>query len=361
MACAGERVWLSGRGRLGPAGKVDVLRSCLSISARVLRVCAALPVAFPAILPVAVVAAGLLAGRAEAARICVIVPHFKDEYWLSVGYGLQQAADETGADLTIYESGGYHGLERQIALLDLCREAPSDAVLLGAVSADDPRLLAAVARTVAEQPVLALVNALEAPGLAGRVGVDWHGMGRAVGAYLAGKHPPGSPASAVLVTGPEESGWGPILDAGLAEGLAGSAVDLHLTYRADTGLREQLREVERVLSEHPEADYLIGSAPAVEAAMALLRRLPEGAPRPALVATYISHSVLRGMKNGQVEMVPFDDPITQGRLGLELALGAMAGTVVPGLSGPEILSVTAEAGNAGEIALSPAGFVPELQ
>ncbi|PIE08432.1 MAG: TMAO reductase system periplasmic protein TorT [Rhodobacterales bacterium] len=325
----------------------------MTLACVAMRICAAL---------VAAGAGVSAAASAEAARVCVIVPHFKDEYWLSVGYGLQRAANETGAELLIHESGGYLALERQIALLKHCRETPSDAVLLGAVSADDPRLLAAVAETVREQPVLALVNALDAPGLAARVGVDWHGMGRAVGAYLAHKHPAGSPpVTAVLVTGPVESGWGPILDAGLAEGLAGSAVRIVASYRADTGLREQLREVERVFSEHPEADYLIGSAPAIEGAMALLRRLPEGTHRPALVATYISHSVLRGMKTGQVEMVPFDDPIAQGRLGLELALGSVAGEIVPGLSGPEILPVTATTGNAGSIALSPAGFFPDLQ
>ena len=44
------------------------------------------------------------------------------------------------------------------------------------------------------------------------------GMGVAVGRYLEGRHPAGSsPRAAVLVTGPDESGWGPILDAGLAD------------------------------------------------------------------------------------------------------------------------------------------------
>ncbi len=314
------------------------------------------------VLALAVIHAGGALAQAGPPRICVIVPHFKDEYWLSVGYGLQMAATETGAELLIYESGGYHGLERQIALLELCRKLPTDAVLIGAVSADDPRLLAAVAATREEQPVLALVNALNAPGLAGWIGVDWHGMGVAVGRYLADRHPAGSAAaSAVLVTGPGESGWGPILDGGLAAGLMDSSVKIVATYRADTGLREQLREVERALAEHPDIDYLIGSAPAIEGAIALLRRMPDGAHRPTLVATYISHSVRRGMLNGMVAMVAFDDPIAQGRMGLELALGAVDGAVSPGLSGPQILSVTAEAGNVDAINLSPAGFFPDLQ
>ena len=295
-------------------------------------------------------------------RVCVIVPHFKDEYWLSVGWGLRGAADAAGAQLTIFESGGYHSLDRQIGLLSTCRAAGVDAILIGAVSADDPRLLAAVAQTSAAVPVLALVNALDSPALAGWVGVDWRGMGRAVGAFLARRHPLGSaPKTALLITGPGESGWGPLLDEGLAEAISRSSVEIVGTYRADTGLREQLREVERALAEHPGVDYLIGSAPAVEGAMALARRLPAGTPRPMLVATYISHSVLRGLKGDQVEMVPFDDPIAQGRLGLQLALRAAGGERFPGLSGPRILPVESDTAAVGRVALSPSGFFPELQ
>jgi len=342
--------------------KVKTLRSCLSkrIRAMHLSYARARRQAITALAACAI-STGALAQDAVA-RICVIVPHFKDEYWLSVGYGLQGAADETGAELLIYESGGYHSLTRQIALLETCRTAETDAVLIGAVSADDPRLLAAVSATAQTQPVLALVNALNAPALSGWIGVDWHGMGTAVGRFFSERYPAGTPsARAVLITGPEESGWGPILDAGLAEALPGSSLEIVATYHADTGLREQLREVERALADHPEVDYLIGSAPAIEGAMALLRRLPDGAHRPRLVATYISHSVLRGLKNGQVEMVPFDDPTAQGRLGLELALRAMTGERFEGVSGPQIVPVLTGAASVDRIVLSPAGFFPHLQ
>lgn len=293
-------------------------------------------------------------------RICVIVPHFKDEYWLSVGFGLEKAAVEAGAELLIHESGGYHSLERQIELLASCMAAGSKAILLGAVSANDPRLLDAVAKTAETVPVLALVNELAAPEIAGWVGVDWRGMGAAVGSFVGGQNGIPTP-TAVLVTGPNESGWVPILEQGLTGSLAGNGLEIVATYRADTGLREQLREVERALAEHGDADILIGSAPAIEGAMALLRRLPEGAHRPRLVATYISHSVLRGLRSGLVEMVPFDDPIAQGRLGLQLALRAIKGERFPGLSGPTILPIVGGTADVARISLSPAGYFPSIE
>lgn len=343
--------------------KVNTLRSCLSKFVRAIGkvYAAARSSAIKALLAVYLTPGTALAEE-PTYRICVIVPHFKDEYWLSVGYGLQQEADATGTALLIYESGGYHSLVRQIALLETCRKEGSNAVLIGAVSADDPSLLAAVSETAATQPVLALVNALDSPDLSGWIGVDWHGMGDAVGKFLSARHPAGSPpVRAVLVTGPDESGWGPILDRGLADGLSGSSLEIVATYRADTGLREQLREVEQALADHPDMDYLIGSAPAIEGAMALIKRLPEKAHRPILVATYISHSVLRGLKSGQVEMVPFDDPIAQGRLGLELALRSMKGENFPGVTGPKIVTVIANTAGIAGIGLSPSGFFPVLQ
>lgn len=294
-----------------------------------------------------------------ATEICIIIPHFKDEYWLSVGYGMRLEADALNAKLLIYESGGYHSLDRQISLLENCTARKVDVILIGAVSADDPRLLSAVDSAATQVPVLALVNALNASDLSGWIGVDWTDMGFEVGQFLTQRHPEGSATKrVVLISGPGVSGWGPLVEGGLNAGLDKSAVEIVATYRADTGLREQLREVESALADYPEIDYLIGSAPAIEGAMALLRRRhPDHAPK--LIALYISHSVLRGLKSGQIEAVPFDDPIEQGRLGIELAVKAAKGGTIPGLTGPEIRLIETGTAQLADIYLSPAGFVPD--
>lgn len=290
---------------------------------------------------------------ARSGTICIVVPHFKDEYWLSVGFGLREEARAAGVDLMIHESGGYHALDRQVALLETCRTAGAGAVLLGAVSSDDPLLLQAVTRTADAMPVLALVNELRATDLAGAIGVDWRDMGRAVGDFLAQRHPMGSaPVTVGFVTGPEDSGWSPLLEGGLRAGLNGSAVTIAITRHADTGLREQLREVEQVLSHAPAIDYLVGTAPAIEGAMGLAART-DGA-FPQLIATYVSHSVRRGLRNGQVVAVPFDDPVAQGRLGVRLALQAIQGQRVEGMQGPAIRLLSAETAQEDPVTLSPA-------
>lgn len=293
-------------------------------------------------------------------RICVVVPHFKDEYWLSVGYGLQEEAKAAGATLLFFESGGYSALQSQIALLETCRARGAEAILLGAVSADAPALLAAVESTSQSVPVLALVNALHSDHLVAEIGVDWQQMGIAVGQYLAGMHPEGTPPVRVgFVTGPEDSGWSPLLEAGLQSALAHSAVTIAITRHADTGLREQLREVERLLAAEPTLDYLIGSAPAIEGAMGLAARSNNAFPQ--MIATYISHSVRRGLQSGAVMAVPFDDPVLQGRLGVRAVIRAIQGEHQLIMEAPPIRLVEAGTSESRSLPLSPAHLLLDLE
>ena len=304
---------------------------------------------------------GLAQSRAsDVVTVCVVVPHFKDEYWLSVGFGLMEQAEASSVSLRVFESGGYHALARQIELLDTCVATGAQAILLGAVSADNPLLLAAVQRAAQTVPVLALVNELHSEHLAASIGVDWRKMGANVGHYLAGIHPLGSPPMrAALITGPTDSGWSPLLESGLTEALAGSSVKIVVTRHADTGLREQLREVEGVLASDPRIDYLIGSAPATEGAMGLAVRAQGRFPK--LIATYISHSVRRGLQNGRVLAVPFDDPVQQGRLGIQAALKALSEPARQFVTGPTIRLIQSGTPQALDIDLSPASFFLDIE
>lgn len=303
-------------------------------------------------------ACGLFGGtaRADGTTLCVLVPHFKDEYWLSVAYGLEQRADELGFSLRFFEAGGYGALENQLAQIDACTALNPRALLIGTVSSDAPALLAAVEEASRSHPVIGLVNELHSDALATRVGVDWADMGRTLGRYLAGRFPhPGTPVQAVLLTGPPKAGWVAPLERGLMEGLAGSSVTIVATYGADTGTAEQLRLVEKARAEHPQAGLVIGTAPAIEAAMAL------GAGRggPILAATYVSHSVARGLAARQVIAAPFDDPVQQGRLAVEAAEAVLSGTAVePSI--PTEITVLQGGLKPDDIILSPADYFPDL-
>lgn len=136
------------------------------------------------------------AGAATAgssALFCVLVPHFKDEYWLSVSYGLEQEAARQNVDLLFFEAGGYDARAEQIEQLEQCQQRGVDAILIGAVTSDHPDLTGAVERIAQDIPVFALVNELHIEAISGRIGVDWRDMGSAIGHELSLRHPRNSP------------------------------------------------------------------------------------------------------------------------------------------------------------------------
>lgn len=301
---------------------------------------------------------GLFGGTAlaDGPTLCVLVPHFKDEYWLSVAYGLEQRSGELGFSVRFFEAGGYNALQNQLRQIDVCKALEPAAILIGAVSSDAPELLAAVEAASRSLPVIGLVNELHSDALATRVGVDWANMGRSLGRHLTERYPGrGALVAAVLLSGPPKAGWVAPLERGLMEGLAGSSVTIVATYGADTGTGEQLRLVEKARAEHPQAGLLIGTAPAVEAAMAL----SAGDGEPALVATYPSHSVARGLAGGQVLAAPFDDPMQQGRLAVDAAEAVLSGAATDKYIRTEI-TVLVGGLDPSDIALSPADYFPHL-
>ncbi|MBB3987784.1 protein TorT [Sagittula marina] len=301
----------------------------------------------------------LLAGPSRL--ICVLVPHFKDEYWLSVAYGLEQEAARQNADLLMYEAGGYGAKARQIEQLAACADRGVDAILIGAVTQDDPALRDAIAASAHDVPIFGLVNDVESDALQDRIGVDWHDMGLIIGRHLATLHPEGSEKqSALLVSGPPRSGWPALLEAGLRDGLATSAVTIIDGFGADTGLRQQLSIVETALMLHPDADYLIGSAPAIEAAMGLRAR-PGDRTSPTLISTYISHTVLRGLKNGAVMAASFDDPALQGELAIRRIVEGAEANPGPGPLGPQVVLLSRSPQDFTQIRLSPADYFPDIQ
>lgn len=294
-------------------------------------------------------------------RFCVLVPHFKDDYWLSVGFGIEQEAARQKVHLSFYEAGGYRALAEQVGQLDDCARAGVDGILIGTVTSDHPDMTAAVTRASNTVPVFALVNELHANGLSGQIGVDWRNMGYEVGAFFSRRHPKaGEAKTAVLLNGPAEAGWTAPLEDGLRQGLAESSIEIVDVLRADTGVRAQLDIVETALTRHAGVDYLIGNAPAIEAALGLTAAR-DTVDNPRLISTYVTPSILRGLKNGRIMAAPFDDPVQQGAMAIEHAVAAIDDGSSFDRVGPPIRLV--EAGDEGlsAITFSPANYFPLIQ
>ena len=300
-----------------------------------------------------------LAHASQHWKLCAVFPHIKDEYWLSVAWGMAEESRRLGVGLTISETGGYRSVAAQSERLLRCAENGADAAILGTVSYDAAQILAAIAEVSRTMPVVAAVNDVKSQQVAAKVGVSWREMGLHLGSFLASLHPAGSaPVSAVLATGPKEAGWVSFLSEGIADGLSNSGLTLADTGWADTDTQEQLGIAEDLLERNHDIDYFIGSAPAVEA-MVSISRLRSELRNIAIAATYYTQAVRRGMMRRRIFASPFDDPALQGRLAVEYAVRAIEGSIDYRQIGPAIKLAT-QTTLPPATALAPANFRPEF-
>ena len=141
-------------------------------------------------------------------KLCVSFPHMKDAYWLGVDYGVVEEAKRLGVSAQVLEAGGYTNLNKQISQIEDCVAGGGQAAVIGGISADG---LANLVKSLKAKniPVVDLVNGINSPDLTAKSLVSFYTMGQEAGAYLAKKHPAGSPKAVVAwFPGPAWRGLG---------------------------------------------------------------------------------------------------------------------------------------------------------
>ncbi|HFH2617815.1 TPA: TMAO reductase system periplasmic protein TorT [Escherichia coli] len=288
----------------------------------------------------------------RAWKLCALYPSLKDSYWLSLNYGMQEAARRYGVDLKVLEAGGYSQLATQQAQIDQCKQWGAEAILLGSSTTSFPDLQ----KQVASLPVIELVNAIDAPQVKSRVGVPWFQMGYQPGRYLV-QWAHGKPLNVLLMPGPDNAGGSKEMVEGFRAAIAGSPVRIVDIALGDNDIEIQRNLLQEMLERHPEIDVVAGTAIAAEAAMGEGRNLKTPL---TVVSFYLSHQVYRGLKRGRVIMAAIDQMVWQGELAVEQAIRQLQGQSVSDNVSPPILVLTPKNADREHIrrSLSPGGFRP---
>ncbi|EDX39047.1 periplasmic protein TorT [Escherichia coli 101-1] len=288
----------------------------------------------------------------RAWKLCALYPSLKDSYWLSLNYGMQEAARRYGVDLKVLEAGGYSQLATQQAQIDQCKQWGAEAILLGSSTTSFPDLQ----KQVASLPVIELVNAIDASQVKSRVGVPWFQMGYQPGRYLV-QWAHGKPLNVLLMPGPDNAGGSKEMVEGFRAAIAGSPVRIVDIALGDNDIEIQRNLLQEMLERHPEIDVVAGTAIAAEAAMGEGRNLKTPL---TVVSFYLSHQVYRGLKRGRVIMAVSDQMVWQGELAVEQAIRQLQGQSVSDNVSPPILVLTPKNADREHIrrSLSPGGFRP---
>jgi len=294
-------------------------------------------------------------------KMCVSYPHLKDAYWLSVNFGMVEEAQRLGVSFRLVEAGGYPNLQRQIDQIEECVSDGADALIVGTVSFDG--LTESLERISRSIPVIAAVNDIADKGVTAKSGVSWEEMGSVTGKILADLHPKGSePVRVAWFPGPKGAGWVTFVEKGFRTAIEDSSAEIVVTKFGDTGREIQVLLVEEALDEHPDIDYIVGSAPTAEATVSILRArgLQD---KVGIISDYMTHAVYRGIRRDRIIAAPSDLPILQGRLALEQAVRALEGTLEIKHAGPAIKVFSNETLSKHKLeeTLAPATFVPVFE
>jgi protein TorT len=248
-------------------------------------------------------------------NLCVAFPHLKDDYWLATAYGIAEEAKRDGVQMRLLDAGGYTNLSKQVSQLDNCVAQGADAVVIGAISFDG--LDAKVDEFVdAGIPVVDIMNGISNPKVSAHALVNFYDMGFQAGKHLASLN---KPVKVAWFPGPAGAGWVASANDGFRAAIKGSQVKVLATKYGDTGKDEQLNLVENALETYPDMTYIAGTAVTAEAAVGALRE--RGVEdKIKIVADYMTPGTFDNIKSGAVECAPTDQPVTQARMGIDMAV-----------------------------------------
>ena len=297
-------------------------------------------------------------------KICALVPHLKDAYWIGIDYGLVQQASKLNIKLQLFEAGSYFEKKKQLSQLTHCLKSDFDAILLGAVS---PRLLTYYHEPITK-PVIALVNRTDSASITTRVGVNWYQMGLNAGQFIKNDITTTPALNAEkqvdvsLLTGPEKQGESDWVDQGILAALKDSKIIISSIRHTDNNRNLYRDQLHHLLDER-SPDYILGSAVAIEAAIGEIR-IKKLENQVKLVSSYLSPGVLRGLFRHKVAFSNDDLVVLQGKLAIDVVVKTLEGQSIIGDIGPKIEVIISKDLNPDDIknklnkSIAPPDFYP---
>ncbi|GGI72995.1 TMAO reductase system periplasmic protein TorT [Shewanella gelidii] len=285
-------------------------------------------------------------------KICALVPHLKDAYWIGIDYGLMTHAKALNVTVDLFEANSYYGRKRQLEQLDHCVNSDYDAILLGAVG---PNILEHYGHPI-HKKVIALVNMINAPEVYTRVGVNWYSLGVIIGEHLKNEYP--EPGNLALLMGPYKVGGSARIEQGIHKALKNSQYRISSIRHADNNRNLHRKQLLQLL-EQQTPDYIIGGAVAIEAAVSVLRQ--KGlSDEVKLLSSYFSPALWRALYRNKVIYSNDDRVVLQGKLAIDITVRELEGEPAFGDIGPIINRLTNNPPAQDQLkdSLAPAEFYP---
>ncbi len=252
----------------------------------------------------------------ERWRVCAVVPHLSDAYWVAVNYGMVEEARRLGVNLDFYEAGGYTELSTQISQIDDCVAGGADAVIIGAISADG--LNAKVNQLVSQGiVVIDALNGIANKDVDARSVLSWRRIGATVGDYLVAA---GGDENVAWFPGPPGAGWAEDANKGFVEAMKSGSMTVVDTKYGDTDKNTQLRLVEDTLQANSGVSIIAGNAVGADAAAAAGLH-----NKATIIGSYMTPETLTNIESGKVACAATDQPAVQARVAVDMTVRLLQG------------------------------------
>jgi protein TorT len=256
-------------------------------------------------------------------HICVLFPHMKDSYWVSVNYAVIDEARRQGIKATLFSAGGYTELNKQISQFDDCMALNSDAIVIAVISEGGMKAKIAEAREKGIK-VIAIIN----PVFDIEVDAQSHGTVKII-CGVAAQHlvdilKDRDSAKIVSLPGPAGSGWAEKCQKlGLERVIKGTNIELLEAKFGDTGKSVQLKLVEDALQTYDEIDAIFGTGVTAEAAVGALEEA--GRQNVEVMAWYTNLGVVDLILKGDIAGGVTMYEIIMSRVGVDQAVRILEG------------------------------------
>ena len=291
--------------------------------------------------------------------IGVVLPHLSNPHFVGQAYGYIDEAEQLGAEVTLFEAGGYQYLDKQVSQVEDLVASKVDAIILVAING--PGTIGAVEHAVAAGiPVINCNVMTDSERVVTRIRSDDDVIGRMHGDFMGQALQDGG--NVVMLRGAPGTSWAEHRGNAFKETISEKYPNVNILgeqYSQSTPA-EGLRLMEDFMQTFPQIDGVFNGSDttAIGAAQAILASGNEGST--VITATDFQKDSENFMREGVLTMAVLQQTVTIGRWGIRAAINHLEGRPVPQTMFTPLLLVTKDSLDSVDMSTvrEPSGWTP---
>jgi TMAO reductase system protein TorT len=288
------------------------------------------------------------------------MPELQGSFWISMYYGIQDEAKKQGVDLVALNAGGFDRLDRQIQQMQDLIQRKTDAILIGATTADGvvPVVDEAKGKGI---PIVAVGSIPANKNMDSIILADHYGMGKLQGEFM-GKQLNGT-GKVLVMAGPAGTNWAIDRANGFKEAMkAFPGIQIVGEQWTATGRATGLKLMEDWLQTFPDVAGVYTAVDDMGAGAVDALKAANKAGKVIVTSSNLSPIGEQYLREGFIQGETVQQIVLQGRMGVQQAIKAAKKEAVEAKVVTPVLLITKDNVDTQNYApiQAPKDFMPSL-